>query len=57
MSVLEMCDPEAAAVSVEASVADAVRLMLDRHVGSQLSIARAAWPASSPNGMCCAKWR
>jgi CBS domain-containing protein len=33
MSVLEMCDPEAAAVSVEASVADAVRLMLDRHVG------------------------
>src|SRR5947208_16334916 len=34
MSVLEMCDPEAAAVSVEASVADAVRLMLDRHVGA-----------------------
>ena len=34
MSVLEMCDPEAAAVSVEASVADAVSLMLDRHVGA-----------------------
>src|SRR5438128_5824100 len=34
MSVLEMCDPEAAAVSVEASVADAVRPMLDRHVGA-----------------------
>ena len=34
MSVLEMCDPEAAAISVEASVADAVRLMLDRHVGA-----------------------
>ena len=34
MNVLEMCDPEAAAVSVEASVADAVRLMLDRHVGA-----------------------
>ena len=34
MSVLEMCDPEAAAVSVEASAADAIRTMLDRHVGA-----------------------
>lgn len=34
MSVLELCDPEAAAVSVQASVADAIRTMLDRHVGA-----------------------
>ena len=34
MSLLELCDAEAAAVSVEASVADAVRTMLDRHVGA-----------------------
>ena len=34
MSVLELCDAEAAAVSVEASVADAIRLMLERHVGA-----------------------
>jgi len=34
MSVLELCDPEAAAVSVEASVAEAIRTMLDRHVGA-----------------------
>jgi CBS domain-containing protein len=34
MSVLELCDPEMAAVSVEASVADAIRLMLERHVGA-----------------------
>ena len=34
MSILEMCDPEAAAVSVEASVAEGIRTMLDRHVGA-----------------------
>jgi CBS domain-containing protein len=34
MSVLELCDPEMAAISVEANVADAVRLMLDHHVGA-----------------------
>jgi CBS domain-containing protein len=34
MNVLQLCDPEAAAVSVEASVADAIRKMLDYHVGA-----------------------
>ena len=34
MSVLELCDAEPAAVSLEASVADAIRTMLDRHVGA-----------------------
>lgn len=34
MSVLELCDSEVAAVSVEASVADAIRLMLEQHVGA-----------------------
>jgi CBS domain-containing protein len=34
MGVLELCDPETAAISLEASVADAVRLMLDHHVGA-----------------------
>jgi len=34
MSVLDLCDPEAAAVPVEATVADAIRMMLDRHVGA-----------------------
>ena len=34
MGVLELCDPEAAAVSVEATVADAVHMMLDHHVGA-----------------------
>jgi CBS domain-containing protein len=34
MSILELCDPEVAAVSLEASVADAVRRMLDLHVGA-----------------------
>ena len=34
MSVLELCDPEAASVSVEATVADAVNIMLDYHVGA-----------------------
>jgi CBS domain-containing protein len=34
MSVLDLCDQEAAAVPVEASVADAIRTMLDRHVGA-----------------------
>jgi CBS domain-containing protein len=34
MNVLRLCDPEAAAVPVEASVADAIRKMLDYHVGA-----------------------
>jgi CBS domain-containing protein len=34
MSVLELCDAEAATVSLEATVADAIRLMLDRRVGA-----------------------
>jgi len=34
MSILELCDPEAAAVGLEASVADAIGIMLDRHVGA-----------------------
>jgi CBS domain-containing protein len=34
MNLLELCDPEAAAVPVEASAADAVRKMLDYHVGA-----------------------
>ena len=34
MSVLDLCDKEAAAVRLEASVADAIRTMLDRHVGA-----------------------
>jgi CBS domain-containing protein len=34
MSVLELCDVEPAAVSLQASVADAIRTMLDKHVGA-----------------------
>jgi len=34
MSVLELCDPKAAAVSLQASVAEAIRTMLDHHVGA-----------------------
>lgn len=34
MEVLQLCDPEAAAVPVEATVADAIRKMLDFHVGA-----------------------
>jgi len=34
MSVLELCDPEAATVSLQASVADAIRNMLNHHVGA-----------------------
>jgi CBS domain-containing protein len=34
MSVLELCDSEAAAVSLESSAAEAVRVMLNRHVGA-----------------------
>ena len=34
MSVLELCDREIAAVSLEASVADAIHVMLDLHVGA-----------------------
>lgn len=34
MGVLELCDPEIAAISAEASVADAIRMMLEYHVGA-----------------------
>ena len=34
MSVLELCDREIAAVGMEATVADAIRKMLDLHVGA-----------------------
>ena len=34
MPILELCDPEAAAVALEASVADAIRSMLSHHVGA-----------------------
>ena len=34
MNVLELCDREIAAVSLEATVADAIRMMLDLHVGA-----------------------
>ena len=34
MNLLQLCDPEAAAVPVEASVADAIHKMLDYHVGA-----------------------
>jgi len=34
MSILELCDPEAAAVSLQSSVADAIRSMLNHHVGA-----------------------
>jgi len=34
MSILELCDPHPAAVSLEASVAEAIRTMLERHVGA-----------------------
>lgn len=34
MTLLELCDPEAAAVLVEATVADAIHKMLDYHVGA-----------------------
>jgi CBS domain-containing protein len=34
MSVLDLCDAKPAAVSPEASVAEAIRTMLDRHVGA-----------------------
>ena len=34
MRILELCDSDVAAVGVEASAADSIRLMLDRHVGA-----------------------
>ena len=34
MSVLDLCDSDVASVRVEVSAADAIRLMLDRHVGA-----------------------
>ena len=40
MNVLALCDPEAAAVPVEASVAEAIHKMLDFHVGAVAIIDR-----------------
>jgi CBS domain-containing protein len=34
MTLLEFCDPEAAAVTLEATAAEAIQTMLDRHVGA-----------------------
>jgi CBS domain-containing protein len=34
MTLLELCDPEPAAVHLQSSVADAIRMMLNRHVGA-----------------------
>jgi CBS domain-containing protein len=34
MTLLELCDPDPPCVPVEASVADAIRVMLDQHVGA-----------------------
>ncbi len=34
MSILDLCDPEPAAVGLDATVADAIRVMLSRHVGA-----------------------
>ena len=34
MSILDLCDPEPAAVELDATVADAVRTMVSRHVGA-----------------------
>ncbi len=34
MGILELCDSDVAALRIEASVADAIRLMLDRRVGA-----------------------
>ena len=34
MSLLELCDADVAAIRVEANAADAIRMMLDRHVGA-----------------------
>lgn len=34
MTVLELCDPEAATVTLEATAADAIQTMLDRRVGA-----------------------
>jgi CBS domain-containing protein len=34
MSLLDLCDPEPATVSLEATVSDAIHTMLDRHVGA-----------------------
>ena len=34
MSLLELCDPDPPSVTVEASVADGIRTMLDQRVGA-----------------------
>jgi hypothetical protein len=51
MSVLELCDPEVAAVSMEASAGEAIRLMLRNHVGA-VGVIDSEWPVSLPKGMC-----
>src|SRR4029077_18631565 len=34
MNLLEMCDSDVAAIRVESNAADAIRVMLDQHVGA-----------------------
>jgi CBS domain-containing protein len=34
MSLVDLCDSDVAAIRVEANAADAIRMMLDRHVGA-----------------------
>ena len=34
MSLLDLCDSDVAAIRVESNAADAIRMMLDRHVGA-----------------------
>lgn len=34
MNLVELCDPEPAIVQMQSSVADAIRMMLNRHVGA-----------------------
>jgi CBS domain-containing protein len=34
LSILQLCDSDVAAVRVESNVADAIRMMLDQHVGA-----------------------
>src|SRR5438270_9621576 len=34
MNLLELCDPEPAAVHLQSNVADAIRTMMSRHVGA-----------------------
>jgi len=53
MSLLELCDPDPPSVTVEASVADGIRTMLDQRVGAVGVVdRRAGLPASLRNATC-----